>query len=61
MSDLPDASFYTKQLESLIGKTIQAVVKDEAGEFFGLKIDDKVLWFLADAEGNEPGSFEIAY
>ena len=53
------ADFYVKQLEVLVGETVEGVVTDEEGQFFGLRIGSKILWLLSDDEGNEPGSFEI--
>jgi hypothetical protein len=60
--------FYLDQLKPLVGGVIENPVRtgqDEFGdEFFGLTIqckDGKArhLLFLADDEGNGPGSFEI--
>lgn len=56
-------NFYLKQLNPLVGGTIQGFVKDCQG-FYALVIetpDDHIhyLWIYSDDEGNNPGSFMI--
>ncbi len=62
--------FYLKQLHPLVGGTISALARTgphedaSENEFFGFVITlpngtTRTLLFLADDEGNGPGSFEI--
>ncbi|HRI90366.1 MAG TPA: hypothetical protein PLS93_01785 [Accumulibacter sp.] len=62
------ADFHLKQLRPLVGGTITNLARtgvDEYGdEFFGLVItlpngQKRTLIFLADDEGNGPGSFQL--
>jgi len=56
------AKFYIDKLLQFVDGKIVGVVNSPDG-FFGLTIkvknDTKVLWFLSDDEGNNPGSFDI--
>jgi len=62
---------YYDELDKVLHGTIKEVVLDEGDEeFFGLRIelptspylrqvDEVILWFYKDDEGNGPGSFHI--
>ena len=61
-----EKDFRLKQLKPLIGGQIMTGVVDDTDGYnlwLGLSIEkdekSKILWFLADDEGNAPGSFDI--
>jgi hypothetical protein len=56
--------YWTDILSKFSGSVIEKAVSDSKGEFFGLQIKTpfgkhKVIWFLSDEEGNNPGAFEV--
>ena len=57
------AKYYLKELDTLIGYTIHGTAHDEEGFLcllLGKGEHKKALWFLADEEANNPGTFDIA-